>query len=650
MTDIVVDSRPIQITTDSGTVITTGGVTTVTGSGGGSYNSHYINIFAEYDSGVLDQTAYLATPNPVPSTWKVYLFDGVSGFIANGGSPDNVGTLGLPTLAEVQPSVGDIFLSDSYYRVAGASTIVNSSTLATLWWVNDAGIASPTSHTVAGEVVAGIYDATAIDPTATYTHHAVNPGDVVVLDPGTNPVNGGVWTVQSDGTLGGKVSIFSAEFNGCLIISAYDDYTSGPSLRFVYSGNGGSTWGSFCVNSSGGSATVDVVSNVATNTILGRVTAGSGNSEELTASQVRTLLGLVVGTDVQAQDAELAAIAGLTSAADKLPYFTGSGTAALADFTAAGRALVDDADAAAQRTTLGLGTAATSASTAFATAAQGATADAALAKASNLSDLTNAATARTNLGLGTAATSASTAFAASTHASTHASAGSDALTLAQSQITNLTTDLSAKMVKASNLSDLASASTSRANLGLPSWVPSTASGSQNWSLLVGTSSVGSTATLTKDRWEYVKAWTPFPITLTAAQVKVTTLQAGSNIRFGAYNVDSTGQPTGAPIFDSGAISSASTGLKAVTGLSANIAAGWFLWAINVDTAGVVLAANVPTFFSDEVDPSTSPVIINRRAGTATYGALPTTGPAWTAATTSTAPQVVPMFMAKWTVT
>ena len=90
-----------------------------------------------------------------------------------------------------------------------------------------------------------------------------------------------------------------------------------------------------------------------------KLTASNNLSDVSSTSTARTNLGLAIGTNVQAYDAELAAIAGLTSAADKGIQFTGSGTAGTYDLTTAGKALLDDADASAQRTTLGLGTIAT---------------------------------------------------------------------------------------------------------------------------------------------------------------------------------------------------------------------------------------------------------------------------------------------------
>jgi hypothetical protein len=57
-------------------------------------------------------------------------------------------------------------------------------------------------------------------------------------------------------------------------------------------------------------------------------------------------------------NANLIALGALASAADKLPYFNGSGTAALAGFTSAARDLLDDADVAAMRATLGVATSA----------------------------------------------------------------------------------------------------------------------------------------------------------------------------------------------------------------------------------------------------------------------------------------------------
>ena len=107
---------------------------------------------------------------------------------------------------------------------------------------------------------------------------------------------------------------------------------------------------------------------------------GTGSSWTVeTGVTARASLGLTIGTDVEAYDAtilkdadigvsvqafgsyqttdpELTAIAGLTSAADKGIYFTGSGTASTFDLTSAGRTLAGAADYHAQRNALTLGT------------------------------------------------------------------------------------------------------------------------------------------------------------------------------------------------------------------------------------------------------------------------------------------------------
>lgn len=161
---------------------------------------------------------------------------------------------------------------------------------------------------------------------------------------------------------------------------------------------------------------VSSAGGVATSTQVGSVLTLSGvNDSEWSATTVIgvwNLSGVVTsGETTQEQldnkqplDAELTAIAGLTSAADTVPYFTGVGTAAVASFTTAGRALVDDASASDQRTTLGLGTIATQNANNVTITGGSISGITDLAVADGGTGASSQAGARSNLGLGTIST------------------------------------------------------------------------------------------------------------------------------------------------------------------------------------------------------------------------------------------------------
>ncbi|WVT72588.1 hypothetical protein QM996_13855 [Sinorhizobium chiapasense] len=82
----------------------------------------------------------------------------------------------------------------------------------------------------------------------------------------------------------------------------------------------------------------------------------AGGTGATSASAARTALGVAIGSDVQAYDAGLQSIAGLTTAADRMIYTTASDVYATTALTPFARTLLDDADASTVLSTLGVST------------------------------------------------------------------------------------------------------------------------------------------------------------------------------------------------------------------------------------------------------------------------------------------------------
>ena len=170
----------------------------------------------------------------------------------------------------------------------------------------------------------------------------------------TNADNGFLCTIDQGGTLGSTAITF-VQFSGAGQINAGSGLSKTGNQLDVVAGTG-ITVAADSVALTGPALQLH---NLATNGLVACTAAGTVAARSVGASGSGVSVSNgdgVGGNPTVSLSAVLSTVGGLTPDADRLAYYTGASSAALATLTSFGRSLMDDADAAAGRSTLGLGT------------------------------------------------------------------------------------------------------------------------------------------------------------------------------------------------------------------------------------------------------------------------------------------------------
>lgn len=130
-------------------------------------------------------------------------------------------------------------------------------------------------------------------------------------------------------------------------------------------------------------------------------------------------------------------------------------------------------------------------------------------------------------------------------------------------------------------------------------------------------------------------WAASPLLIDQVAFEVTSAVASTNVRGAVYKADRDHQPVGAPLLDTGDISSAATGVNTYTpGTAVFLPRGRYLSVINSD-GGPTLRAYRGSAGASYLDTGLSNTTLSNYQVGRSHAAFPTPGTAWTSATTLT---------------